>query len=91
MNAAAIANYIFFGLIVVVFAGLSAAFFYGYKLRRDAPALYMGVVSLWPIVHAAREMRWLPRAPTTAFLALGLAVGILGWVLLWVGGRSGAK
>ena len=71
-----------FGLIALCWGAMCLYFLWRLWLRRKPQSLVIALACLSPVVHVARELEWLPRAPTTFFLATSLAIGLLGVVIV---------
>jgi hypothetical protein len=73
---------IIFAVVALTWGLLAAFFVWRYMLRRRPQSIVVALACLgWPVM-VARELRWYPRALTTPLLALAVAGGILGVLII---------
>lgn len=72
-----------FGFIALAWGLLSAYYAWRFVLRRKPQSIHIALSMLaWPWL-VGRELNWIPRAPTTVFLAAAVSVGVLGLVVVY--------
>lgn len=72
-----------FAIVATSWGALSLYFVWRYLLRQKPQSAVIALACLgWPVM-VARELRWYPRALTTPLIALAVAGGILGVVIVW--------
>lgn len=72
-----------FSLIALSWGALAFYFAWRWFLRRRPVSVVIAAACLSPVVHVARELKWLPRLPTSLFLATALSIGLLGVLVVW--------
>lgn len=65
-----------------LWASLSLYWTWRYVLRKKRQSIVIALAMLSPVVHVARELKWLPRWPTSLFLMAALTIGIFGVVVV---------
>lgn len=71
-----------FAFIALLWGSLSLYFAWRWFLRRRPQSIVIALAMLSPVVHVARELHWLPRLPTSIFLASAVSIGVLGVVVV---------
>lgn len=67
-----------FAVIAICWGSLSLYFLWRLVLRRMMQSLIIAFACAAPVVLVARELKWMPRPPTSVFLAAVLVLGVLG-------------
>lgn len=66
-----------FSAVAISWGLVCAYFVWGFILRRMPQSLCIALACVYPVLLVMRELKWLPRFPTTVWIAAALSGGFL--------------